>query len=207
VPTPQPTGPTIDPALRQRANGKLTEANAEIAAAERRNASASPRYGEALRAVGEANTKLATAKSNDDLNTAIALAENAVRFAKAATAPAVATSTTAAQPTKPKIATEIVLGDTAKRLRQAFQSYFNGDFEDASSRFSRLSQEMPKNGWIWAFLGASQYSSGLFDADESLQQTGIQSFRKAKQLRTWGRKGLPEKYFSKRIRRVFENAG
>ena len=61
---------------------------------------------------------------------------------------------------------------------------------------------MPKNGWIWAFLGASQYSQYAFEADESYKSQALQSFRKAKQIRTW-KNGLPEKYFSKRIRRVF----
>jgi hypothetical protein len=98
-----------------------------------------------------------------------------------------------------------VLGDTAKRLRSALESYFSGEFEDASSQFTRLSQEMPKNGWIWAFLGASQYSRYAFEADESYKSAAMQSFRKAKHYHSW-KNGLPQKYFSKRIRNVFLSA-
>ncbi|HKO59453.1 MAG TPA: hypothetical protein VJ276_26530 [Thermoanaerobaculia bacterium] len=65
---------------------------------------------------------------------------------------------------------------------------------------------MPSNAWIWAFLGASQYSLYAFEADESYRTAAMASFRKAKQLRKWNG-GLPDKYFSKRIRAVFANAG
>ena len=65
---------------------------------------------------------------------------------------------------------------------------------------------MPKNGWIYAFLGASQYSQYAFEADEKYKAAAMDSFRKAKQYGKW-KNGLPEKYFSKRIRRVFASAG
>jgi hypothetical protein len=108
-------------------------------------------------------------------------------------------------PTKPVVATGDVLGDTAKRLRSALENYFSGEFETASVQFTRLSQEMPRNGWIWAFLGASQYSRYAFEADETYKSQAMESFKKAKQYRSW-KNGLPQKYFSKRIRRVFESA-
>ena len=91
-------------------------------------------------------------------------------------------------------------------MRVALEAYFRGDFDDASRGFQRLSQDLPKNGWIWAFLGASQYSQYAFEADESFRAAAIDSFRKAKRLRSW-KNGLPERYFSKRIRRVFDSAG
>ena len=61
---------------------------------------------------------------------------------------------------------------------------------------------MPQNGWIWAFLGASQYSQYAFEANEAYKRQAIESFQKAKKFRTW-KGGLPEKYFSKRIRKAF----
>jgi len=79
-------------------------------------------------------------------------------------------------------------------------------FDEATRGFQTLSQELPRNAWIWAFLGASQYSQYAFEADDAYKDAAMQSFRKAKRLRTW-KDGLPQKYFSKRIRRVFESAG
>jgi tetratricopeptide (TPR) repeat protein len=91
-------------------------------------------------------------------------------------------------------------------VRRALESYFRGDFDDAAHAFERLAAEMPKNGWIYAFLGASQYSQYAFEADERYKNAALESFRKAKQYGKW-KNGLPEKYFSRRIRRVFANAG
>jgi predicted Zn-dependent protease len=106
---------------------------------------------------------------------------------------------------KPVVATGVVLGDTAVRVRRALEKYFAGDFDEAATDFQKLSQEMPKNGWIWAFLGASQYSQYAFEADESYRTAAVESFRKAKQLRSW-KDGLPQKYFSKRIRAAFKTS-
>lgn len=199
---PQPAAPTIDPALRQRAQAAINEAKQRLASAQQRKATQSPQYGQALQAIAEANTRNAMAKSNDDLNGVIALAENASTFADAATAPGVPP-----QPvTRPTTATQVVIADTAKRVRQALESYFSGEFDDATAQFGRLSQEMPQNGWIWAFLGASQYSQYAFEADDTYKDAALKSFRKAKQLRSW-KDGLPQKYFSKKVRKVFENAG
>lgn len=206
VPQPavtQPVAPAIDPALRQRAQAAINDAKQHLAEAQRRNATQSPQYTQSLQAIAQANTRSATAHSNDDLNAAIAAAENAAIYADAATAPGVPPP---AQPvTRPTTATHVVIADTAKRVRRALESYFNGEFDDASTQFGQLSEEMPQNGWIWAFLGASQYSQYAFEADNTYKDAAMKSFRRAKQLRSW-KDGLPKKYFSKRIRKVFANA-
>src|SRR5581483_6224330 len=125
-----------------------------------------------------------------DLQAALAEANNAKLFADSAVAPQPPTTTVAVttQPpvttthvSKPTAATGAVLGDTAKRVRRALVDYFNGDFDQAATQFDQLAQEMPSNGWIWAFLGASQYSQYAFEADESYRAAALQSFRKAKQ--------------------------
>ena len=181
-------------------------ANQSLAAARDRKAGGTAEYRNALSALADANQRLATAKSNEDLQAALGPANNAKLFADSALAPALnipqppPTTTIVSKPTG---ATNIVLGDTAKRVRTALEHYFNGDFEQAATQFQRLAQEMPKNGWIWAFLGASQYSQYAFEADENYRSAALQSFRKAKQLRSW-KGGLPQKYFSKRIRAAFE---
>ena len=202
VPVPVPAGPSIDPALRQQVSAAINAANQSLASARDRKAVASPQYQQAVTALVSANQQAAAAKTNEDLQAALGSANNAKLFAESAMPPGVPTPP---PPNKPNELTPKILGDTTKRLRQALESYFGGDFDDASAQFARLSREMPQNGWIWAFLGASQYSQYAFEADESFKSAAMQSFRKAKQYRSW-KNGLPQKYFSKRIRRVFESA-
>jgi tetratricopeptide (TPR) repeat protein len=207
VPRPVPAGPVINEALRQQVNNSINAANQSLAAARDRKAAGTAEYRNALNALADANQRLATAKSNEDLQAALGPANNAKLFADSALAPSLnipqpppPTTTIVSKPTG---ATNIVLGDTAKRVRSALENYFNGDFEQAATQFQRLAQEMPKNGWIWAFLGASQYSQYAFEADETYRSAALKSFRKAKQFRSW-KGGLPQKYFSKRIRAAFE---
>jgi tetratricopeptide (TPR) repeat protein len=206
VPQPavQPAAPSIDPALRQQAAAALNEAKNHLTSAQGRKATASPSYQQATQQLTNAIALNGTAKSNDDLRQVINLAQSAASIADLAVAPGA--PAVAPPPTRPVAASTMVLGDTAKRVRQALESYFRGDFDDAASAFQRLSAEMPKNGWIYAFLGASQYSQYAFEADEKYKNAALESFRKAKQYGKW-KNGLPEKYFSRRIRRVFANAG
>lgn len=210
TPVPVPVAPAIDPALRSRAQAALNEAKGRLQAAQQRKAGGTPQYQSALQHFTEANSKLAAAKTNDDLQAVIAGADNAIMIADSAQAPVTPTTTAVAAvvPTKPIAATSIVLADPARRVRQALESYFRGDFDEAARGFESLSAEMPRNGWIWAFLGASQYSRYAFEAEEQYRDEAIAAFRKAKQYRKWGKDGLPSKYFSRRIRRAFtETAG
>lgn len=203
APVPQPAGPVIDPALRGRAQSAVQQARARLQAAQDRDASGTQQYQRALQQFTDANTRLATAKSNDDLNAVIAMADNATLIADSAVPaqPAVAA-------TRPTVATATVLADSSRRVRVALESYFRGDFDEAASQFSRLAQDMPTNAWIWAFLGASQYSQYAFEADEQYRTQALDAFKKARQYGKWGRDGLPSKYFSRRIRRAFqESAG
>ncbi len=205
------TGPTIDNALRTRARAALDQAKTHIQAAQQRKATASPQYQSALNAFTDANTRLATAKSNDDLNAVIAAADNVTLLADSATGPSITTTTTTSVATTTQSrtgqATQLALADTSRRLRRALESYFNGDFDEAARGFQALTLDMPKNGWIWAFLGASQYSQYAFEADEMYKASARDSFRKAKTYGKW-KDGLPEKYFSKKIRKAFrETAG
>lgn len=208
VPAPQPAAPSIDPALRGQVQGAIGEANNALGAARGRKAGSSQPYLQAVSALGDANSKFNTARSNDDLRAALAQAQNAKLYADAATGPtappAPVPTATIAQ-TRPTAAAATVLADANRRVRAALEKYFAGEFEDATREFSQLTTEMPKNGWLWAFLGASQYSQYAFEADDSYKSAAMTSFRKAKSLKRWNG-GLPQKYFSKRIRRVFETA-
>ena len=217
-PAPQPAapaGPAIDPALRQRVAGAIGSANSALANARGRNATSSPQYSQAMGALAEANTKLNTAKDNDDLNAALASAQNAAMFADSAVAPSAAATATARPPAaaaapvghpKPVLAADAALSDYRSALRSALTDYFNGEFDDASRGFEQLTRAMPANPWIWAFLGASHYSKYAFEADENQKQAAVEAFRKAKASPHF-RNGLPEKYFSKRIRKFFASLG
>lgn len=208
-PVQTPAVPQIDPNLRQRASAALNQARQKLTAAQQRKATASPQYASAIAMVTDATTKNATARSNDDLNAIIQLAENAGDLADLAAAPSVATAPPpVASPNTPVIpkttaATDIVLDDAKRQLRRALENYFAGEFDVATRDFQSLTGKLPNNPWIWAFLGASQYSQYAFEADPTYKSAAEQSFKKAKQLRRW-RDGLPSKYFSKRIRTAFE---
>ncbi|HVR40371.1 MAG TPA: hypothetical protein VMU84_14845 [Thermoanaerobaculia bacterium] len=202
-PTPTPTPvqvPQIDPALRARAAAAINTAKQHLTSAQQRKATASPQYQQATSMIADAATKNSTAKSNDDYNTIISIADNAATIADLATAPGVPTPTPV--PTRPISAADAVLADYRPLLRNALENYFAGEFETAARGFEDLSRKLPNNGWIYAFLGASQYSVYAFEADEAYKNAALRSFRKAKQLGKF-KGGLPEKYFSKRIRKVF----
>jgi tetratricopeptide (TPR) repeat protein len=206
VPMPvQPAAPAIDPALRQRAAAAINQARTRIGAAQQRKAGNTPQYTQATQALTDAMTRNANPRSNDDLNAAIASAENAAAIADLAPAPGAPAPQPTAIPTRPTQASALVLADSSRRVRDALESYFRGDFDEASTKFQKLSIEMPANGWIWAFLGASQYSQYAFEADDNYKNQAMVSFRKAKNLHKWNG-GLPQRYFSKKIRKVFDSA-
>lgn len=203
IPAPQPAAPSMDEALRQQVSRAIDAANSSVTA--NRKAAASPQYQQAVTALVDARTRLAGAKSNDDLSQALALANNAKTLADIATAPAVATTPVPQPPTKVQAATSEALGTTAIQVRRALEAYFRGDFDQATVQFRRLSEALPNNGWIFAFLGASQYSMYAFEADEVYREQAIKSFRRAKQLApSRFKNGLPDKYFSRRIRNAFK---
>ena len=205
APVPQPALPVIDAALQSRAESAVENAQSRLRAAQERNATESAPYREALAQFRDANSKLAIAKNNDELRQVIAIAGNAAMTADSASAPAVASVTPT---TKSSTAAGVVLADSSRRVRAALESYFRGDFDEASQMFMKLAQDHPTNGWIWAFLGASQYSQYAFEADEQYRNQALEAFRKARTYGRWGRDGLPSKYFSRRIRRAFnETAG
>ena len=114
-------------------------------------------------------------------------------------------------PTRPAVTTpppvsEIFQDMMDADVKRALELYFAGEFEDATQLFEDLTAKMPNNGWIYAFLGASQYSLYAFEADDNYRKAALESFRKAKRLRTWNG-GLPQKYFSRRIRDAFREQG
>ena len=204
-----PVVPQIDPALRQRAASALGAAKQKIQQAQQRRATTSPQYAQAVSIFTDATTRNASARNNDDLNSIITMADNAGDLAElaqppsvAAPAPAIATTTPSPIVPKPTAAARNVMDEYSDELRDALELYFAGEFEDAAARFQDLTTKMPNNGWIHAFLGASQYSRYAFEGEDSYRKAAMDAFRKAKQLRSW-KDGLPSRYFSKRIRQAF----
>ncbi|MEK6375401.1 MAG: tetratricopeptide repeat protein [Acidobacteriota bacterium] len=206
VPLPvQPAAPVIDPALRQQVANEINAARGRLSAAQQRKATGAPQFAQATQALADANTRSATARSNDELRVALASAQNAALLFDAAPAPGAPTPTvvaTATASSRPAAASTVILADTNRRVRQALQSYFNGEFEEASRAFEDLTTALPKNGWIYAFLGASQYSVYAFEIDESYKTKAVASFKQAKRYGKFNNE-LPEKYFSRRIRNAF----
>ena len=210
TPTPAPV-PQIDPGQRQRASVALAGARQKLEGAQRRRATSSPQYSQASSIFNDATTRFGSARNNEDLAAVINMAANAgdlAELAMPASAPPPVVATTTPSPIVPKrdSATTQVIDEHADAVKTALEQYFAGEFEEAAERFERLTNEMPNNGWIYAFLGASQYSLYAFEADESYRKAALNSFRKAKQLRTWNG-GLPSKYFSRRIRNAFREEG
>jgi tetratricopeptide (TPR) repeat protein len=210
TPTPVPV-PQIDPGQRQRASAALASARQKLEGAQRRRATTSPQYSQASSIFNDATTRFGSARNNEDLSAVVNLADNAgdlAELAMPATAPPPVVATTTPSPIipKPVSATSQVIDQQADAVKRALELYFAGEFEQAAARFERLTSEMPNNAWIYAFLGASQYSLYAFETDESYRKAALTSFRKAKQLRTWNG-GLPSKYFSKRIRNAFRDEG
>lgn len=208
----QPVVPQIDPGLRQRANAAIANTKAKLQAAQQRRAGNSPQYAQAVQIFTDASTRNANARTNDDLNAVIQLADNAGDLADLAMPPNVPSpiaptpSPVTPSPITPKpiAAANAALEDHSAELKRALEYYFAGEFDDAARGFEQLTRKMPTNGWIWAFLGASQYSQYAFEADETYRTAATKSFQKAKQLRSW-KGGLPSKYFSKRIRKAFDD--
>jgi tetratricopeptide (TPR) repeat protein len=216
-PVTVPAVPQADPALRQRAAAAINEAKQKLAQAQQRRATGSPQFIEAQNALTEAVRRNRDARTNDDFNAVIQSASSAGDFADLANAPAAAVPTLATTtPTplnpapvvpRPSAATTVVIDEHADEVRQALEQYFAGEFEEAAKRFEQLTRKMPNNGWIYAFLGASLYSRYAFEADDAYRLGALKAFSEAKRLRKWTG-GLPEKYFSKRIRKAFsETAG
>ena len=209
---PPPVQPTIDNALRNRARAALDQAKTHLQSAQQRNATNTPAYQNAQDQYIKANSRWSSAKTNEELTQILTDADNISLLADSAVI-TIPTDTTATHPQPPPPTTTIpdkparviptVLGPVSRRLRQALENYFNGDFDEATQGFKSLSLELPHNGWIWAFLGASQYSQYAFEGGESYKDAAMTSFRKARMYGKW-KNGLPDKYFSRRIRNAFK---
>jgi tetratricopeptide (TPR) repeat protein len=202
---PVPAGPTIDPALRQRVAAEIGTANASLAGARNRKATSAPQYAQAIAALADANAKMNAAKNNEELNAALSSAQNAALYADSAVAPGAPPMPVAPQP-RTVAATAAVFSDYTPQLRSALTNYFNGEYDDAARGFEGLTRALPKNGWVWAFLGASRYSQYAFEGDESMKAQAVSAFKNAKTYKKWNN-GLPDRYFSKRIRKFFSTLG
>jgi tetratricopeptide (TPR) repeat protein len=203
TPVPVPSGPTIDPALRQRVQAAIAAANSSLGNARSRKAGGAPQYAQAMQALADANAKSNTAKTNDDLNAALAAAQNASLYADSATAPG---APAVALAPRPVVAADLALSDYRNQLRTALANYFAGEFDSAARGFESLSRSMPANGWVWAFLGATRYSQYAFEADDAYKTQAVAAFKRAKSSAHF-KKGLPGKYFSKRIQKFFDTLG
>lgn len=196
-PPPQPPTDLIDPVLRAQADSGMKQAQDRLEAAQQRGATGTNEYKEAMQQYRNANSRLTSATSNADLRAVINVAREVVLLANSA-------NIIVPPPPPPPGPEEPILGPIRANLRGALESYFEGDFVAAERKFKALAnKDLPKNPWIWAFLGASQWSRYAFETEDYLKRDAINSFKKARQYGWKG--GLPQKYFSRRIRNAFAN--
>jgi hypothetical protein len=91
--------------------------------------------------------------------------------------------------------------NTRQRVRSALEAYFDGRFDEAARLFDSLTRADSDNALLWAFYGASLYSSYYIDGERntSMRLAAENAFRKAKPRMS----DLPSRYFSPRIRRFY----
>jgi tetratricopeptide (TPR) repeat protein len=202
VPVPVPQPPSLDPVLRSQADAALGEARQALDRARQRRATNTQQYANAMSEFSAANTRQARARSNQELRDVIAQAQNAELMADSAV---ISIPTPVPQP-QPGGGGEIPVW--SGRVRVALERYFQGEFDLASEAFDQLTKdaELRRNAWIWAFLGASKYSQYAFNTEASDRDAAMRAFQEARRL-GFGRDGLPEKYFSRRIREAFRTSG
>jgi tetratricopeptide (TPR) repeat protein len=96
---------------------------------------------------------------------------------------------------------EDITRNTRQQVRNALEAYFDGRFDEAARLFNALTRADSDNALLWAFYGASLYSSYYIDGERNTQArlAAENAFRKAKPRMT----DLPSRYFSPRIRRFY----
>jgi len=200
-------GSAADPLLdsaRSQATALINQAKAKNRDAARARA-ASLAAGEFQRgssALSSAQARQGSARTAADWRAVADLASQANASFDASIT--IAQNASLTQKTLPAKATDDILSTPKSRIIAAVESFYAGDYDDATKKFRTLSQENPKNPMIWAFLGASQYSEWTLNGDEKpgLKQDAVESFKQAKKLKSSFK--LPDRYFSPRIRRFFD---
>lgn len=211
--TPPPVqtqpGPTSDPLLdsaRSQALSMINQAKARNQAAIKARAAttAAAEFQRGSSFLSNAQSRQGFARTAADWRQVSDLASQANGSFDASIT--IAQNAALTQKTLPAKATEDILSTPKSRIIAAVESFYLGDYDDATSRFQTLSQENPKNPMIWAFLGASQYSEWTLNGDQKpgLKEDAVESFKQARKLKSSFK--LPDRYFSPRIRRFFEKS-
>ncbi|HUF11438.1 MAG TPA: hypothetical protein VMO47_19100 [Rhodothermales bacterium] len=109
-----------------------------------------------------------------------------------------------ASPSPPTQATEEALAETRLRLRQALQSYFDGDYSRSASQLEQLSLDQPNNAMIFAFLGASHFYDYYLhgQSNAAALQRAKDALRQARSINP--SLTLDSNYFSSRIRGFYQ---
>lgn len=203
---PEPAPPVVDPVVRSAAEQMVA------AARTRRTEATNARAGSLAAAdFNRANTKLTdalnrqtTANSTADWRAVEKAADDAKRHFDLAINNA--ETALAQQQAAPERATEAVVAQTRRNVREALAAYFDGNFTDAERRLSRLvTNEQKNNAMLWAFLGAARYYSWYLNGagNAKTRQDAETAFKRAKALRP--QLQLEADYFSPRVRRFYRD--
>lgn len=203
--TPRPPVPTADPAIEtNRRNAERLIAAAEQqrneAMAREAQGFAAQQFTSAQNLLLQAQTRRSNAETAADWKAVGDLADRAQRGFSLATTTAIAAATKA-QTTVNTVADD-VLGPARKRLRDALEDYFNGNFDRAAAGFQGLAGLNVAQ--IYAYLGASHYYSWYLggNVDDKKLAAAKAAFRNARRLNP--RLTLSAKYFSPRVRNFYE---
>lgn len=223
--TPRPAGP--DPAVvaaREKAEGAIQTARTKLNRAQQADASihAPSDFDAASNLLKQATSANVNATTAADYDKVADLADRAARAFDAAvtnaemkiaeierqrrqqpTTPTPAPPTTR-PPTPTSSATRDTLSETKRRLKQALQAYFDGDFSRSANQLEQLALDQPNNAMIYAFLGASRYYDYYLggQSDAASLQRAKEALRQAKSINPSLK--LSADYFSPRVRGFFD---
>ena len=170
-----------------------------------RKAGNTPQYAQATQALTDALTRSGNARSNDDLNAAIASAQNAATIADLAPAPGAPRRRPRPfrrVPRKPAPSSSPT-PHAASATRSKATSAANSKTPRKSSAPSPTT--CPRTATSGPSSAPPNTRNTPSKPTTATKTQAMESFRKAKTLRKWNG-GLPPKYFSKRIRKVFDSA-
>ncbi len=203
---PQPAAVDQSVEARRLAQAQITLAEKRMSEAQRANAGtlalAQWQQGQSFLADAQSRNISATSAAEfAQVQTVASRAEAAFRAA-ASTAKMAAAN----RKSQPGAVAEVVVSPIRDRVKDALESYFEGDYEIAAESLGVLaSGALRDNGMIHAFHGAALYYSWIYDgrSDPAMRAKADSAFRMAKKVRP-RMKTLDPRYFSPRVRKVYE---
>jgi tetratricopeptide (TPR) repeat protein len=200
---PDPVVPAVDPTVRRRAEALIADAQkrSSDARAQQAETFAAAQYRDGNQRLLNARNLSASAETTADWQAALDDADRAIRLFDAAMA--TARAKIQENNDKPAIVTDTLLAQRRAEVRDALQSYFDGNFPTAATKLEKLTKKEDENAMLWAFLGAAYYYNYYLESNESSRRKATTAFQRARVLRP--NLTLNESYFSARVRTFYKN--